>query len=306
MKKFLLATMFLPISVAAQPTVEVNMDVLDKFRSTSAPAKTSAPAAPEEFEIAMRPPAPRYEAPAGYPAPPQTVVAPEAPVSDDEGNGLGIDGEFSGNVGLTSDYIYRGVSQGREAPAIQGGLDYSHPTGAYIGLWASSVDFGNSQASAEIDYYAGYTTEIAEGVSVDGGVLYYNYPSADSNLNYDFVEVYGGVGYETELAGHEISTNTTLNYSPDFFAGSGSSYYLKGAASTPLPYGITIDGHIARQWIEDNAAAALPDYNDWSIGLAYAIEDFELKAQYIDTDIDTGACADGCDAKGVLSVSRSL
>lgn len=309
--RILLAMAILPATASAQdlPTVEVNMDVLNQFRAPVAPAYVASPPiapepqyvqAQEAYELAMRPPAPRYEQPNNYPAPP---VEPEQ--ADDE-KILNLNGEFSGNVAMVSDYAFRGVSQTREAPAIQGGFDFEHESGVYVGLWASSLEFGDGEAGTEVDYYAGYSKDLGDGFSADGGVLYYSYPGANQALDYDFVELYGGIGYETALMGNDVSGSTTLNYSPNYFGNSGNSYYLKTAAATPLPHGFTLDGSVGYQWVEDNDTFLLPDYADWTIGLAYELEGFELKAQYVDTSISSDDCADGCDTKGIFSVSRAL
>lgn len=286
---------------AAQPTVEVNLAALEAIKETEYLQDE------QSFEIATRPPAPRYEAPAGYPAPPVYERPIESQPEESPTTILGIEGSFSGNVAVTSEYAFRGVTQTREGPAIQGGVDYEHPTGAYVGLWASSVDFGDAdEASTEFDYYGGYSWEVVDGLTADVGAIYYNYPAADSSKNYDFVEGYVGLGYDTNLMGQDVSTNATLNVSPDYFAASGQSYYLKVAASTPVTEQITVDGSVAHQWIEDEAAFALPDYADWSLGVAYALEDYELKLQYIDTSLNSDECADGCDAKAIMSLSKSL
>ena len=55
----------------------------------------------------------------------------------------GAAADITGNVGLTTDYVFRGISQTDEKPAIQGGLDYAHSSGAYAGVWASNVDFND-------------------------------------------------------------------------------------------------------------------------------------------------------------------
>jgi uncharacterized protein (TIGR02001 family) len=109
--------------------------------------------------------------------------------------------EVSGNVALSSEYVWRGVGQSASDPAISGGFDLGHESGFYIGTWASNVDFGASDASIEIDYYGGFGGEIGDsGVSYDVGVLYYDYPSA-SDEDLDFTELYGFVGYGIFSAG---------------------------------------------------------------------------------------------------------
>ena len=86
--------------------------------------------------------------------------------------------EFSANVALSTDYMYRGGSQTNEQPAISGGFDYAHSSGVYAGLWASNVDFGDS-ANIEIDFYGGIAGEISNGIGWDVGALYYHYPGVN-------------------------------------------------------------------------------------------------------------------------------
>ena len=99
--------------------------------------------------------------------------------------------EFESNVALSSDYIWRGMTQTAEEPAISGGFDIAGESGLYFGTWASNVEFGDG-AALELDWYAGYASELDNGFSYDIGYLAYTYPVEDS---LDFVEIYVGFGY---------------------------------------------------------------------------------------------------------------
>ena len=97
------------------------------------------------------------------------------------------------NLALTNDYIWRGMSQTAEDPAVSGGFDVSSSEhGAYVGAWGSYVDF-DSDTSTEVDYYFGYADESARGVSFDVGYISYNYPS-EGELKFE--EIYVGVAYK--------------------------------------------------------------------------------------------------------------
>ncbi len=238
----------------------------------------------------------------------------EMPKKEDEGKILG--GDITGSMAVTSDYVFRGLSQSKEGPAIQGGVEYQHEVGAYIGMWASNVDFNDGdEAQVELDGYVGYRTAITDDLSADVGAIYYGYPGADSNLDYDYWEFYAAAEYGIPLgmktgAGFDVDKATigaSFSYSPEFFAKSGSAYYAKATAGVPFANGITIDGHLGKQWIEDNNTFLLPDYMDWSLGIAYALpKQFEVKLQYVDTNLDEKDCADGCDAKAVATLSKSF
>ena len=95
--------------------------------------------------------------------------------------------EFESNVALSSDYIWRGMTQTAEEPAISGGFDIAGESGLYFGTWASNVEFGDG-AALELDWYAGYANELDNGFSYDIGYLAYTYPGEDS---LDFEEIIG-------------------------------------------------------------------------------------------------------------------
>jgi uncharacterized protein (TIGR02001 family) len=125
----------------------------------------------------------------------------------DIGSGL----DLSGNLALTSMYIWRGNDQASNTPAVQGGLDLAHSSGVYAGTWASNVDWG-SNVSVEVDAYVGYATELA-GVGLDVGYLWYMYPGADAGS--DFEELYVGASKEfgpVELGATYYFSDTTGYY----------------------------------------------------------------------------------------------
>ena len=94
--------------------------------------------------------------------------------------------EIAWNVGVTSDYVFRGYSQTSEDPAIFGGVDLTIGS-FYAGAWASNVDFGDS-TDAEVDLYGGYRAEVS-GFAIDVGVVGYLYTSQPSGADYDYAEL---------------------------------------------------------------------------------------------------------------------
>jgi uncharacterized protein (TIGR02001 family) len=220
-----------------------------------------------------------------------------------------IPGEFSANVNLTSDYSFRGISQTDRGPALQGGFDYSADLGEgfgfYAGVWGSNVNFNNGdEGDLELDGYGGFTYGV-NGFTFDLGTIYYAYPGAAGALEYDFWEVQGKVGYDFTV----LSLTGSLNYSPDYFGGSDDAFYYKLASEVPLPRGFSLSGHLGRQTIEKNATFGTPDYTDWSLGVAYALEGFDLKLEYVDTDLSNSECGGGldiCDARVIASASKAF
>jgi uncharacterized protein (TIGR02001 family) len=224
------------------------------------------------------------------------------PVSAQAESGLDLPGKFSANVALTSEYVFRGISQSNEEPTIQGGIDWAHEeTGFYLGTWGSGVDF--TDASSEFDFYGGINGVTAHEMTWDLGAIYYHYPGASDDLNYDFWELAAAVGYDFDI----FSLSAALNWSPDYFGGSGDAVYTALYTTVPLPYGFTGSGSVAYQWIDDNDAFGVDDYADWSLGVNYMLEGFDLGLKYTQTSLDEPEdCADGCDARIIFSVGKTF
>ena len=222
----------------------------------------------------------------------------------------GIPGTFSANVGLASEYYFRGLSQTDDAPALQGGFDYevslAKPVAAYLGVWGSNVDFNEGGsvdgATVEIDWYGGLRGSIGDsGIGWDVGFIYYTYPGAASSLNYDFVEAQAAFSYDFGVA----AVTASVNYSPENFGNSGTAWYPKFALDVPIAKtGLTFSGYVAKQYIENNATFGSPDYVEWNLSLGYSVAGFDLSIAYSDTDIDPSG--DANKEAVIFSVSRSF
>jgi uncharacterized protein (TIGR02001 family) len=105
--------------------------------------------------------------------------------------------EISANIGATSNYLWRGVTQTSDDAAISGGVDYAHEGGFYAGTWVSNVDYNG--ANAEVDFYGGFGGEFGDGIGFDVGGIYYLYPGADdagaNEDEIDFAEIYGSLSF---------------------------------------------------------------------------------------------------------------
>ncbi|HEY8876594.1 MAG TPA: TorF family putative porin [Roseateles sp.] len=188
---------------------------------------------------------------------------------------------LSFNIGAVSEYRYRGISQTRLKPALQGGIDYADPSGFYIGTWASTIkwikDFGGD-ADVEIDVYGGYKTEVAKGLTLDVGVLQYVYPSNKLNPSANTFEVYGALSYGPVTAKYSRST-TNLFGAPD----SKGSGYFDVTANFDLGDGMTLSPHVGHQTVKRLAVAS---YTDYSLTLAKDFSGLVLSAAVIGTDAD--------------------
>jgi uncharacterized protein (TIGR02001 family) len=186
------------------------------------------------------------------------------------------------NVGVVSDYRYRGISQSRLKPAIQGGIDYTNG-GFYLGTWASSIkwikDFGGD-ADVEIDVYGGYKRTLMGGVGYDVGVLTYIYPSNDLSPDTDTTEIYGALTYGP----------ATLKYShavTDTFGAldSENSYYLDLSAGFDVGGGYIVTPHVGYQKIKGPLSSDAT-YTDWSLTVSKDFSGLVLSAAVVGTDAD--------------------
>jgi uncharacterized protein (TIGR02001 family) len=191
--------------------------------------------------------------------------------------------QFSANIGLVSDYRYRGISQTRLKPAIQGGLDYGFAGGFYVGVWATNIkwikDFG-SDGDVEIDLYGGWKGEIAKDLTLDVGVLTYQYPSNELDPSADTTELYGALTYgpATLKYSHAV-TNTFAN--PD----SKNSFYLDLSAGFDIGGGFTLTPHVGYQKIKGPFSDEAT-YTDYSLGVSKDFAGFIVSATVIGTDAD--------------------
>ncbi len=122
--------------------------------------------------------------------------------------------EVTANIGATSNYMWRGITQTADGAAVSGGMDYAHESGAYVGTWGSNTAFG----SPELDLYLGYAGEMS-GIGYDVGYISYMYPNTSAA---DFSEVYVGASYEmfsAKLSHDSDNKNTYIEAAVDFDLG---------------------------------------------------------------------------------------
>ena len=252
---------------------------------------------------------------AGDEAPVEAADAAADPANDAEADEESwLPGEVSANVALVSDYIFRGITNTDHNPAIQGGLSYSVDVGLpyaqpYAGFWGSNVDFDDGgEATVELDFSFGLTGTVA-GVEWDLGGLYYAYPGAHSNLHYNYWEVPLQLTYPI---GEHLSLLGQYAFSPDFFGSSGRAHYLVAGGRWEQPIGPTtlaFEATTGHQWIEDNAAYGVDDYQDWRVGLALTIDKITVGVAYTDTNLGKSQCFAGtnqCEPRAVFSIGASF
>ncbi len=199
---------------------------------------------------------------------------------------------LTGNIGIASDYIFRGISQTQHQPELSGGFDYSHASGLYVGTWLSNqawVETGpaKTNSSLEWDLYGGYRGSLPADVGYDLGLISYYYPGSRSGAGAglptpDTVEAYAALSWKF----------LSLKYSnavSDYFIGWGSdgvtktkgSDYLELNANYDLGNGWGVLGHAGHQKVKNVADA---NYSDWKIGVTKDVGYGTVTMAYSDTN----------------------
>ncbi len=230
----------------------------------------------------------------------------------------------SGNITLASDYVFRGVSQTNQDPALQGGIEHTFESkaagsGVYAGAWGSNISWLSDasttlapiSSSLELDIYGGYRGKFNDAVSFDVGALYYWYPGDYPNgfNSADTLEVYAGV---TVAASEKVSLGAKYSYATtDLFGYSNSdgSGYLDLNANVAVTDGWSIGAHAGKQWIEGNSAF---EYTDWKLGVTKSFDKgFSVGLAYSDTDANSALYTNAfgnriAGSALVLSVAKSF
>jgi uncharacterized protein (TIGR02001 family) len=195
---------------------------------------------------------------------------------------------FSGNVALTTDYQFRGISQTDQDPALQGGFDAANGI-FYAGAWASTIDFAAQSAELELDLYAGLKPVVGP-VTFDLGVIGYLYPSAsDDASELDYVELKAGASI-APAEGFTLGGN--LYYSPEFTLDGGDSLFIEGVAAFTVNDKVSLSGGVGNQSVDASnyfvdGTTFTDSYTTWNLGGTLTVAGFGLDLRYVDTDLDT-------------------
>jgi len=189
---------------------------------------------------------------------------------------------FTSNVGVYSQYVFRGLTQTKEKPALQGGFDYSNDNGFYVGTWLSNIswfsDTNGGTSSLEWDGYGGFKKTWENGILTDIGYLRYQYPGsypalAPGTVKPNTDEVYLGVGWKWATLKYSYSLGDTFGVDD----AKGTSY-IDLSVSIPLPQGFAVGLHAGQQKFKGSSAYAesigtdnddLYTYEDYKATLSY-------------------------------------
>jgi uncharacterized protein (TIGR02001 family) len=232
----------------------------------------------------------------------QPAASTEPAALDTAETGGGPD--FAFNVGIASDYVFRGISQTDEGLQVFGGADVAIDS-FYAGVWASNLDFsafGDSKTELEVDFYAGVKPELS-GFALDFGVIYYTYfdqPDGAAELNY--VEFKAAAS----RAVGPVTLGGAVYFSPEFTAEVGEATYFEANGSFAANDRLTVSGALGRQTFDELDGA---DYTTWNIGATFAVTpNVGVDVRYWDTDEDDipGPAGDLYEGRVVASLKLTV
>jgi uncharacterized protein (TIGR02001 family) len=235
--------------------------------------------------------------PGGEAEQPETASQVKAEDKTAEEKTSWLPGGLSGNVAVYSDYSFRGISQTRRNAAIQGGVDWNHDSGLFVGFWGSPVDFSNASgtrhAYMESDWYGGYQGAI-DNFSYKLSTTYFYYPGADT---FSYWEFGAFAGYDLGFT----SLSTGVIGSPDYFGSLGTGFYIPagfaipvGTISCPFPgkewehcFDLAFDANGGYTHSEVQIFTGTHHYWDYNAGMTWAFPfNLKLDFRFVGTDED--------------------
>jgi uncharacterized protein (TIGR02001 family) len=192
---------------------------------------------------------------------------------------------LSANLTLTNDYRYRGISQSNFRPAIQGGFDYAHPSGFYIGNWNSSISWisdsasaagNNASAPVEMDFYGGYKYEWSKGFTADVGILQYYYPTSNLSAfaaNPNTTELYAAQNFTFDAVTGFLKFSWAASTLFGTANSAGSNYTDLTVNVDTGFWGLALNAHVGYQYVAgktltgDMSNSSLFSYTDWKLGV---------------------------------------
>jgi uncharacterized protein (TIGR02001 family) len=200
------------------------------------------------------------------------------------------------NVGVASDYVFRGISQTDEGPQVFGGVDVSKDI-FYAGVWASNIDFGDG-TDAEIDAYVG-VKPVVGSVTLDFAAIYYGYVGEPGGADWAQWEFKAAAS----VPAGPVTLGAAAYYTPDYTGvGTDDGLYVELNASFSPAEKWTIGGAVGSQEVDTVLGSV--DYQTWNVGIGYAFTDkVSADLRYHDGNLD---CGNLCDSRAVLTFKAVL
>lgn len=204
-------------------------------------------------------------------------------------------GTLSGTVAATTDYLFRGVSQTRNDPAVQAGLTWTHASGVFVSAWGSNVDFNDGKSNLETDLTVGWSGS-QDKISYGASLIYYAYPGVPGRLDYNYWEAQANAAIDLGV----VKPSVAVFYSPDFFGTEDKALYITGGLSVPLTDSLKLYANIGYQ----DYSSRTKNVTDWNGGIVWTLSGFDIDLRYSDTN--AGYLGKVAGSRGLVTISRSF
>ena len=190
-----------------------------------------------------------------------------------------VQGGIEASATLASDYVFRGISQTLEDPALQLGLGFEHHSGLFAGVWGSNVDFPSNALSdnprnIEVDLYLGFSKQLARDLAGSVVVTRYEYPGSDGVFDYSYTELGLGILFRDQLG-------ASVSYSDDVMGRGASGLVFEVSGRQPLPRRVNLNFGLGYY---DFGESYLESYAYWSLGVSTTRSAVTIELSYIGTD----------------------
>lgn len=196
-------------------------------------------------------------------------LAAQAQEEDDSG--------FNWNAAATSEYMFRGISQTDDRPAIQAGAGYSWSNGLYVGAWASNVEF-NEGTDAEVDTFIGWNGDLSDNANLDVQLVRYNYVGEPDGVDYAYNEL---IGKLTLAENYSL----TLGYTDDYLNSETDSLYFGAGGSWEVGGGYNLTAGVGYTTVDEDLADE-NGYFDYSVGVNRDFGPVNIALGYVGTNND--------------------
>jgi len=205
--------------------------------------------------------------------------------------------ELSGYLVLTTDYVWRGVTQSDGDPAVQLGGDIAFDSGIYAGLWGSTIDINNGadrQRDTELTYYLGYSRDVGERWSFGVSAVAYTYPGQGGLVDYNYEEFMFSTNYNDRVW-------LEYAYSPDLYNSGRESHNVEAYAEWPAGKHLIIGAGTGYYDVSDLVGDG---YAYWELGVTWPVKRFDIDLRYHDTSrwVPIVSSEDRADARIALSL----
>ncbi len=204
----------------------------------------------------------------------------------------------TGSLTLASQYRFRGISLSDEEIALQGSVNLNHRSGFYAGVWGSNLDgFGELGGSnLELDLYVGHKRQVASGIAIDAGLLYYAYPGS-SGGDFEFFEPYANVS----VTRGPVTGKVGIAFAPSQDAlANNSNTYIFGDLTLAIPTTpVTLAAHLGNSHGQTPLTPS-GHYLDWSLGATVAWRRLTFGLAYVDTNLSAAEAALGGATRDVV------